>query len=110
MALPSGQRREPGLEHESTAEAVADAAPGHPIYPTPLPFALAAVPDGQLPNPLGREADPIATTKHLELARLLEAPERLQGHPTRLVPLQRVQVQPQDQDRRARRVQRKRRL
>lgn len=92
LALPSGQRREPGLEHKPPAEAVPDAAPGHPNNPAPLPFALAAVPDGQFPNPLGREADPIATTEHLELARLLEALEHLQGHPTRLIPLQRVQA------------------
>lgn len=80
------------------------------LYPPPLRFLVKAIPQRQSPDPFPRKAHPVPTSEHLELARLREALEHLHGHPPRLFPLQRLQIQPQNQDRRAGSVQRERGL
>lgn len=104
----SRQCSEPGLENEPPTKPIA--ASRHTINPPPLAFPRTMVPQSQLPNSLGRKTNPITATKHLELARLLKTPEHVHRHSARLVPLQAIQVQPQYQNRRARSIQRERRL
>lgn len=84
---------QPGLENESSAKTIPISR--HAFYPPPLSFTGTMIPQRQPPDPLRRKANPVARAKNFELARLLETPEHVHGHPTGLVPLQAIQVQPQ---------------
>lgn len=109
--INSRQSIEPPFKHKSPVHPIAISR--QVIDPPPLLSSFPAVtpvPQRQFPDPLRREANPIAAAKHLELARLLETPENFRRHPPALVPLHRIEIQPQDQDRRARRIQRERRF
>ena len=102
--LRRNQRSEPSLQHETATKAIS--SPRHVVNPTPVPFTQRPIPHGQFGEPFGREKYLIVTTtKYLKLARLLKTLEHLHRHSPSFVPLQAVQIQPQYQDRRARRVQ-----
>lgn len=105
----SGHSIEPPFKHKPAVESVA--IPRKVIDPPPLlPFGGTAVPERELPDPLGGEANPVATSEDFEFCRFAEGAEHLQRHASCLVPLELVEVETSNKDGGAGRVESERGL
>lgn len=88
---------EPPFKYKPAVESVT--IPRKVIDPPPLlPFGGTAVPERELPDPLGGEANPVAASEDFELCRFTEGAEHLKRHTRCLVPFELVEVETEDKD------------